>query len=606
MVQLSTGSCQSLHTATPGDPAIFDSSHTLQVLSVKSVNSNTTTGQDRYRLIISDGNNFVQAMLATQLNSLVAEEEIKKHTILNITKMTCNFVQGKRLLIILALNVVEQTELKIGDPQALSDPTAPASGSASNTPAQTTSTRQPPQPAAATSNPKPRPAAPVLANTNHGSIYPIEGLSPYQNNWTIKARVTQKSDLKSYSNQRGEGNLFNVTLMDDTGEIRATAFNTVALELFERLVEGKVYYISRARVNFAKKQFSHLSNEYELGFEKNTLIEECLDLTNAPTIKYNFVALKDLEGIAKDGTCDVVAVVQNVSDVATITSKATNREIVKRELTLVDSSKFQVRMTLWGKQAEQFNASNSVIAFKNVKVGDFGGRSLSFFSSSGMAIDPDIPEAHSLRGWFDNAGKTEEFQAYQSTFAGGGGGPGFQREKIQAISTIKATEVGDTNNVFFSTRATLLFIKHENMWYPSCQTENCNKKVTESGGMWSCEACSKSFPNPDYRYIMSMACADHSDQAWLQGFNDVGEMVFGKKATELVNMKEEDGDNTFNAFIQEKTCETYNFLCRAKKDDYNGQSRIRYGISRIIPIDFKEEMKYMRDQLLGPWGQTAI
>ena len=50
-------------------------------------------------------------------------------------------------------------------------------------------------------------------------------------------------------------------------------------------------------------------------------------------------------------------------------------KIPKRELTLVDKSGFSVRMTLWGKQAEQYNAAepNPVIAFKGVKVGDFGG-----------------------------------------------------------------------------------------------------------------------------------------------------------------------------------------------------------------------------------------
>ena len=41
----------------------------------------------------------------------------------------------------------------------------------------------------------------------------------------------------------------------------------------------------------------------------------------------------------------------------------------------MDQSNFAVRMTLWGKQAEQFQASEQdVMAFKGVKVGDFGGK----------------------------------------------------------------------------------------------------------------------------------------------------------------------------------------------------------------------------------------
>lgn len=64
-----------------------------------------------------------------------------------------------------------------------------------------------------------------------------------------------------------------------------------------------------------------------------------------------------------------------------------------------------VRLTLWGRQAENFNAAGPnadgqpIIAFKGVRVGDFNGRSLSMVSSSSMMVDPDIGEAHALRGW---------------------------------------------------------------------------------------------------------------------------------------------------------------------------------------------------------------
>jgi replication factor A1 len=103
---------------------------------------------------------------------------------------------------------------------------------------------------------------------------PIEGLSPYSNNWTIKARVTQKSEIRNWSNQRGEGKLFSVTFMDETAEIRGTGFNLAVDQLYDKLEEGKVYYISKARVNLAKKKFNNVANDYELALEKNTEVEE--------------------------------------------------------------------------------------------------------------------------------------------------------------------------------------------------------------------------------------------------------------------------------------------------------------------------------------------
>jgi replication factor A1 len=171
--------------------------------------------------------------------------------------------------------VVSTNEEKIGSPSAIAAPPA-------DQPAISTGTKAGPSTSAAAvpvqqQPPKAPPARqqpPAQRGARPGSIYPIEGLSPYQNNWTIKARVTQKSDIKTWSNQRGEGKLFNVTLMDESGEIRATGFNQVVDELYDKLEEGKVYFLSKARVNLAKKKFSNLANDYELSLEKNTEIEE--------------------------------------------------------------------------------------------------------------------------------------------------------------------------------------------------------------------------------------------------------------------------------------------------------------------------------------------
>jgi len=57
------------------------------------------------------------------------------------------------------------------------------------------------------------------------------------------------------------------------GEIRATGFNETVDKLDPILEEGKVYRISKARVNIAKKQFTNLNNEYEIMFDKNTEVE---------------------------------------------------------------------------------------------------------------------------------------------------------------------------------------------------------------------------------------------------------------------------------------------------------------------------------------------
>lgn len=157
-------------------------------------------------------------------------------------------------MIILGLEVLVKEAAKIGNPvprnfEGLGMTTKPPSAAGSSGPRAV-----PPKPSRAT--------------------LPIEGLSPYSNSWTIKARVTQKSEIRNWSNPRGEGKLFSVTLMDETGEIRGTGFNLVVDQLYDKLQEGKVYYISKARVNLAKKKFNNVANDYELALEKNTEVEE--------------------------------------------------------------------------------------------------------------------------------------------------------------------------------------------------------------------------------------------------------------------------------------------------------------------------------------------
>lgn len=95
--QLSAGVCARLSEASPTEIDELGTGYTVQLLSIKKVAQSTTTAAiDRYRIILSDGVHFVQAMLATQLNELVSRGDIVKNSIVVIDKLTCNFVQDKR------------------------------------------------------------------------------------------------------------------------------------------------------------------------------------------------------------------------------------------------------------------------------------------------------------------------------------------------------------------------------------------------------------------------------------------------------------------------------------------------------------------------------
>jgi replication factor A1 len=162
-------------------------------------------------------------------------------------------------------------------------------------------------------------------------------------------------------------------------------------------------------------------------------------------------------------------------------------------------------MTLWGKQAMQFKSEgHPVIAVKNAKVGDFGGRSLSLYSTSTLAVDPDIPETFRLRSWYDTEGNDTQFGSFAGqTLPGGRGGDGGGRKDVtKTVAAIRDEQLGqgDGKPDYFNLKATVVFIRNENVAYPACPTDGCNKKVVEEGaGQWRCEKCQKTFLAPNYR-----------------------------------------------------------------------------------------------------------
>lgn len=429
---------------------------------------------------------------------------------------------------------------------------------------------------------QPQRALPSRSNgASHGNIYPIEALSPYAHKWTIKARCTHKAPIKTWHKASGEGKLFSVNFLDESGEIRATGFNDSVDQWYEFLQEGNVYYLSSpCRVSLAKKQFSNVSNDYELTFERDTAIEKADDMEGVPQVRYNFTTLSDLQNVEKDTTIDCIGVLQDVGEVSEIISKTTSKPYTKRELTLVDNTGFNVRLTIWGNSAQTFDSvPESVLAFKGVKVSDFGGRSLSLLSSGSMSVNPDIEEAFKLKGWYQAEGAQHQFQSHANTIGTASATSGGRSQEYKTVAQVGEENLGmnATGDAdWFSLKATILYVKKENVAYPACRSEGCNKKVIESmPGEWRCEKCDKTYDSPEWRYVMSINVGDHTGQLWLSCFNETGVQIMGMSADELQAIRDEEGSESRRAEVlfADATCKTFVFRCKAKMDNFQDQQR---------------------------------
>nr|KAF6289716.1 replication protein A1 [Pipistrellus kuhlii] len=500
----------------------------LQVISIRPI----TTGNSppRYRLLMSDGLNTLSSfMLATQLNTLVEEEQLSSNCICQINRFIVNTLKdGRRVVILMELEVLKSAEAvgaKIGNPLPYNEGSAvPKAYGASKIFGKTGGTS--------------------LVNSSGGSqakVVPIASLTPYQSKWTICARVTNKSQIRTWSNSRGEGKLFSMELVDESGEIRATAFNE-QVDKFFPLID----------VN-----------------------------------KFDFTKIDDLENKPKDSLIDIIGICKSYEDAIKITVKSNNREVSKRNIYLMDMSGKVVSATLWGEDADKFDGSRQpVMAIKGARVSDFGGRSLSVLSSSTIILNPDIPEAYKLRGWFDSEGQALDGVSI-SDLKGGGTAGGNTNWKT--LYEVKSENLGHGDKAdYFSSVATVVYLRKENSMYQACPSQDCNKKVIDQqNGLYRCEKCDREFPNFKYRMILSVNIADYQENQWVTCFQESAEAILGQSTAYLGELKEKN-EQAFEEIFQNANFRSFVFKIRVKLETYNDESRIKATVMDVKPVDYKE------------------
>lgn len=106
-----------------------------------------------------------------------------------------------------------------------------------------------------------------------GVIMPVSALNPYQNNWKIRARIMEK-DMRTYSNAKGDGKLFNLTVSDASGDVRVTGFTETCEEYFDKLIVGRVYLIAGGALKPKNERYNTTSHNFEITLNRGCTIEE--------------------------------------------------------------------------------------------------------------------------------------------------------------------------------------------------------------------------------------------------------------------------------------------------------------------------------------------
>ncbi|KAL8464151.1 hypothetical protein ACS0TY_033898 [Phlomoides rotata] len=625
-------SANALSAINAGD---VNSKPLVQVLDIKLIGT-----QERFRLLISDSVTTQNAMIATQLNDRVKTGGVRKGSVIQLLDYICSTVQNRKIIVILNMETIIPEYEVIGNPIGLSElDSVPQKPTTSGLTPQINNNNVGAQNSAQTSFSRGKatnfqnqgsnmqsyrptvqpPYQPPPNYKNHGAIMrneapariiPIAALNPYQGRWAIKARVTAKGDLRRYNNARGDGKVFSFDLLDsDGGEIRVTCFNAVVDRFYDAIEVGKVYVISKGSLKPAQKNFNHLKNEWEIFLEATSSVDLCPDEdASIPRQQFSFRPISEIENAESNSILDIIGVVVTVNPSVPIMRK-NGMETLKRILNLKDQSGRMVELTLWGdfcnREGQQLQEIVEagifpVLAVKAGKVSDFSGKSLSTISATQLFINPDSPEAHTLRNWFDHGGKESASHSISREFIPGG----TKNDMRINLEQIKEEGLGRSDKPDWVTvKSTLSFIKTDTFCYTACPLmigdRQCNKKVTKSGNSrWLCDRCNQEFDDCDYRYLLQAQIQDHTAVTWVTAFQEAGEEILGCSAKELYMLKYEGQDDLgFLEVIKNCLFTEFLFKLKIKEEIYGDEQKLKVTVVKAEKLNYPEESRFLFDQI---------
>jgi len=353
-----------------------------------------------------------------------------------------------------------------------------------------------------------------------------------------------------------------------------------------------VYLLTKAIAKPANKRFSGENHDYELTLSSDSVLK-LGDESDAscPKIKYNFIKIRDIEAVPPETIIDVVGVVREPGTVNTINSVKNNKEYKKRDIVLVDDSTAEILLTLWHSEAENFaGESGTVLICKKAKVSDYSGRTLSTQNNSLLILDPDVPEAHLLKGWWLKNGGSVNPTQLSGRPGEGGDAP---IDYLNAISR-EVVSMAPNQTKCITAKATIIQTG-KFILYSACT--NCNKKLTDlQNGFFKCDKCREEQSVGKPRIIFNICVSDCTGSVWVSVFNDEAEKLLGREAKELEQLRQINEDE-FQEAQTSPAFQTFNFRIRSRMEVWKEESRVKYSLMGFSPVDHVEYGKRLLNEI---------
>ncbi|KAK1694276.1 hypothetical protein QYE76_010973 [Lolium multiflorum] len=423
---------------------------------------------------------------------------------------------------------------------------------------------------------------PVVNSEAH--LIPISALTPYQGRWTIKVRVTGKTE----PGYLGKAKIFSFDMLDaNGGQIRAIGLNSAIDLFYDKIVPGNAYLISRGLVKPVPKMLNLLNSDYQIIMVPTTSIEIYSgDDSGIPGQKHNFRQISEIENMENDAMVDLLGVVTSVSPSVAIVQNALKTH--KRTIQLKDMSGRAMAITLWGNscsaeghqlELQLKSGLNPILSLKcGSVVSGFSGKSVGTTSSSQLKINPDLPEAEKLRQWYATEPKNNAFRT---------------------IAQIKENFGMLGQPDLITVVASISYVHTDAFCYPACtfmfNDKQCNKRLTANGDGWWCKRCLRSSETCDYRYLLLCQIQDHSGSCNATAFHEAADEIIGHNAQELYMIQNNEQDDAkVEEIMRGILWRKYVFKLRVKEGARNG---VKLGIVKAEKFDPSDMSRHVLGEI---------
>lgn len=438
---------------------------------------------------------------------------------------------------------------------------------------------------------------------------PIAALNTMNQDWKIKARITKKGQVRHWKNFKGEGDLLNIELMDEYGDmIQGTFFNKVVDQFKDQIHENKVYSFEKGYVKQSNSRYSSIKNELWITFSKDTIIKELEDDNKISADGFWYSTLKDISKMDNGKIIDVKGVVIHVEDMDEITMKTGRTKPIRRVL-IADNSKepgLSLQVTFWGNIAYKSNFEyGEIVAFKDAKVGTYNAVSLNM---SDEWYFKKLKDQEDLKKWFENLPDIEDIiplseqnkNRFKTREAG------MKPELLHEVLKKVRDDLEDDSSPTYILECYLVFIaKADNMVYMACPEDK--KKVQNDPGRedWYCEKWDKYYDEPIPTYMVDAKLTDGTGSIFASFYADQGEQLFdGFTAKEFSDLQRYGTDQEVKDKIEELLYKQIRVLVKARINNYGrdagnikwyGQKVMTYKM-QSHNLDLISKLKEMKSQ----------